>query len=67
MEKLIKAYLAHTDHYLEGNEIRRIDPFIRHDEQHYQIEIVDRGDYRGYENVEISNSDLLTFLFERTL
>lgn len=63
MEELIKAYLIHTQHYGADKLIQRVEPFILHDEQHYRVEFVDNWS----DNIEICNSDLLTFLYERTL
>lgn len=63
MEKLIEAYLLHTKHYDADKLIQRVDAFVLYDEQHYRVTFVDDW----YDGVNISNSELLTFLYERIL
>lgn len=72
MEKLIKAYLIHIEHYITIVEcepviISDIQTITRDGEQHYEI-THDKGWLDGgVDKIEISVSELLIFLYERTL
>lgn len=67
MKELIKAYLLHTEHYLAGNPILSYSGVIGKDDIHYEVVVENNLIACNKEYVEIKNSELLTFLFERTL
>ena len=65
MEKLIKAYLKHIKYYLADSEIFSIYSVFDGDECLYEIEVSNDCLASGRENITVSVSDLLVFLFER--
>lgn len=65
MEKLIKAYLKHTGYYYADNPIRQIDNAMKHGDFVYVVEFTDTCTWNGVDDVDVSVSDLLVFLFER--
>lgn len=66
MEKLIKAYLKHIGHYIEGDDVNVCRTEIQDDEKVYIIKIDNQFPIRKFtEYATVSSSDLLVFLFER--
>lgn len=65
MEKLLKAYLKHIGHYLAYNPIRQIDNAMKNGDLVYVVECTGAGTWNGVDEVNVSVSDLLVFLFER--
>lgn len=65
MEKLIRAYLKHTGYYYADNSIRQIDNAMKHGDFVYVVEFTETGTWNGVDEVDVSVSDLLVFLFER--
>jgi hypothetical protein len=65
MNKLIRAYLNHIDHYQANSEIERYYSKLIDNELIYHVKVKDVTMW--FEVIEISNDDLLAFLYERTL
>lgn len=67
MEELIKAYLQHIGHYLAGNDVLSYSGVIGNSDIYYEVTVVNPCLNRATDVVEVDNSELLTFLYERTL
>ncbi|AHK11212.1 hypothetical protein S14_103 [Shewanella sp. phage 1/4] len=67
MNKLIQAYLIHTNHYLAGAEVQTYYAKVTDDNLVYKVSIENECCFRGCEIIYIQNEELLTFLFELTL
>ena len=66
MEELLKAYLeTQREYYVEPLVIRDFDTMIQNDETVYVVKVNDMCEMSGYDNVEVSVSDLLVFLYAR--
>jgi hypothetical protein len=67
MEKLIKAYLLHIDHYLAGKEILQVSKGDYNDELQdvFTVEVKNVCQAQGYIVITITIEELLIFLFER--
>ena len=66
MEKLLDSYLKHIDSHLESGEIIAYEPFIEDGEQQYDVKVKSLWIPTGYENVYVSVSDLLSFMWSQT-
>ena len=64
MEALLRAYLKHTGYYHVGRPIRQIDNAMKHGDFVYVVEFTDTCTWNGVDDVDVSVSDLLVFLFE---
>tara|TARA_R110000782_G_scaffold19035_3_gene51719 strand:- start:3011 stop:3220 length:210 start_codon:yes stop_codon:yes gene_type:complete len=69
MEKLIKAYLLHTEHYLAFNDLLSVCKGDYNDDLQDVFTVLVKNDNMaaGFEVVFITIEELLTFLYERTL
>jgi len=66
MEELLEDYLKNSDHYLSDSPIHSLlDNIIRDGETVYVVRVFNSCCYSGYEEIEISVSDLLVFLYKR--
>lgn len=66
MEALLKAYLdSKENYYCEPLVIRRFDTMIRDDETVYVVQVPNKCDYRGYDDVHVAISELLAFMWGR--
>lgn len=66
MEDLLTDYLKNSDHYLSDAPIHRmLDSIIRDGETVYVVVVFNSCCNSGYEEIEISVSDLLVFLYKR--
>ncbi len=66
MKQLLEDYLKHSDHYLSESPIHcMLDNIIRDGETVYVVEVINGCCPSGYEEIEITISELLMFLYER--
>ena len=65
MKELIKAYLIHSGHYLAGKDIQRVREAMLDGEFAYIVNVLNPCLFNNVEEVYVTLSDLLVFLFER--
>lgn len=66
MEQLIKDYLISINHYLVADgdvKVLGVAPFIKYDEQHYDVSVTNDCLNCGVETISVDMSSLLTFMY----
>lgn len=65
MKTLIAAYLKYSQHYLSDCEIIQVEHVIKYDDSIFEVKVKNERLHLGFEVIDVYNSDVLVFLFNK--